>query len=205
MAHRRFEMFQYRQALVRMRQDASDCQIASVRHMGRRTAARLRQFLKHNWLDPALAMPEDEQIARAMAQSKRTGTTVSSLAAQRQRIQDWAEQGVTGWQSWPPCSVNRATAGATRRAGRILPDIRTDAAPKTTCRLDFEPGDAAVQVDFGAEPMLSLTNRRWAISATTPGNTYLMRFISLRNFRRSSFEISDCTGCLQRTSSKPNY
>ena len=35
-------MFQYRQALVRMRQGDSDRQIAVARIMGRRTAARLR-------------------------------------------------------------------------------------------------------------------------------------------------------------------
>ena len=37
-------MFQYRQALVRMRQGDSDRQIAAARIMGRRTAARLREF-----------------------------------------------------------------------------------------------------------------------------------------------------------------
>jgi hypothetical protein len=44
MARRRFEMFQYRQSLVRMRQGDSDRQIAAARIMGRRTAARLREL-----------------------------------------------------------------------------------------------------------------------------------------------------------------
>ena len=45
-------MFQYRQALVRMRQGDSDRQIAAARIMGRRTAARLRELaLQRNWLD----------------------------------------------------------------------------------------------------------------------------------------------------------
>jgi hypothetical protein len=44
MARRRVEMFQYRQALVRMRQGDSDRQIAAARIMGRRTAARLREL-----------------------------------------------------------------------------------------------------------------------------------------------------------------
>src|SRR5450759_4505203 len=97
MARRRFEMFQYRQALVRMRQGDSDRQIATARIMGRRTAARLRESsLEHNWLDPAGAMPEDEAIAAALVKPKRASTTISSLAAQRERIQAWAQQGVTG-------------------------------------------------------------------------------------------------------------
>ena len=58
MARRRFEMFQYRQALVRMRQGDSDRQIAAARIMGRRTAARLRELgAHHHWLDVAGPMP----------------------------------------------------------------------------------------------------------------------------------------------------
>ena len=90
-------MFQYRQALVRMRQGDSDRQIAAARIMGRRTAARLRELgTEHHWLDVASPMPADEAIAAALGQSKRASTTVSSLAAQRERIQGWAEQGVSG-------------------------------------------------------------------------------------------------------------
>jgi len=64
MARRRFEMFQYRQALVRMRQGDSDRQIADARIMGRRTAARLRELgTEHRWLDVAGPMPAHEAIA----------------------------------------------------------------------------------------------------------------------------------------------
>ena len=66
MARRTFEMYQYRQALVRMRQGDSDRQIAAARIMGRQKAACLRQScLEHNWLDPTVAMPEDEVLANA--------------------------------------------------------------------------------------------------------------------------------------------
>ena len=53
-------MFQYRQALVRMRQGDSDRQIATARIVGRRVAARLRDLgEQHHWLDATGAMPED--------------------------------------------------------------------------------------------------------------------------------------------------
>jgi len=69
MARRRFEMFQYRQALVRMRQGDSDRQIAAARIMGRRLAAQLRELgVKRDWLDATAAMPEDEAIAMALGQ-----------------------------------------------------------------------------------------------------------------------------------------
>ena len=58
MARKRFEMFQYRQTLVRMRQGDSDRQIATARIVGRRVVARLRELgEQHHWLDAAGPMP----------------------------------------------------------------------------------------------------------------------------------------------------
>ena len=52
---------------------------------------------------------------------------------------------------------------------RLVADIRSQLPPETTCRLDFEPGDAA-QVDFGAGPVLThpdgLPRRTWAFVMT---------------------------------------
>jgi len=42
MSHRRFEMYQYRQVLARMRQGDSDRDIARSRLMGRKKVAQLR-------------------------------------------------------------------------------------------------------------------------------------------------------------------
>ena len=42
MSNRRFEMYEYRQVLVRMRQGDSDRQIAKARLMGRNKADELR-------------------------------------------------------------------------------------------------------------------------------------------------------------------
>ena len=163
-------MFQYRQALVRMRQGDSDRQIAAARIMGRRTAARLREFsLERNWLDSAGAMPEDEAIAAAMVKPKRASTTISSLAAQRERIQVWVEQGVTGVAILAALQREQGWGGSYSAVRRMLADIRKDVPPETTCRLDFEPADAA-QVDFGAGPMLmhpdDKLRRTWAFVMT---------------------------------------
>ena len=163
-------MFQYRQALVRMRQGDSDRQIATARIMGRRTAARLRELgTQRNWLDATAAMPKDEAIATALLQPKRASTTISSLQAQRQRIQDWAEQGVTGVAIFAALQREQGWSGSYSAVRRILADIRRDQPPQTSCRLDFDPGEA-VQVDFGAGPMLThpdgKTRRTWAFVMT---------------------------------------
>ena len=159
-------MFQYRQALVRMRQGDSDRQIAAARIMGRRTAATLRELgIEHNWLDPLGAMPADEVIATALKAPKRASTTVSSLASQRARIAAWAQQGVSGVAILSALQREHAWGGSYSAVRRILADIRSDEPLDTTCRLDFEPGDAA-QVDFGAGPMLmhpdGRVRRTWA-------------------------------------------
>ena len=52
---------------------------------------------------------------------------------------------------------------------RLLADIRAKLPRETTCRLDFEAGDAA-QVDFGAGPTLihpdGQARRTWAFVMT---------------------------------------
>ena len=170
MARRRFEMFQYRQALVRMRQGDSDRQIAAARIMGRRTAARLRELgTERNWLDATAAMPDDEVIATVLGQPKRASTTVSSLAAQRERIQSWAEQGVSGVAIFAALQREQGWSGSYSAVRRILADIRSSEPPETSCRLDFAPGEAC-QVDFGAGPMLmhpdDKLRRTWAFVMT---------------------------------------
>jgi len=170
MARRRFEMFQYRQALVRMRQGDSDRQIAQARIMGRRTAARLREFaLERSWLDTATPMPEDAAIAAALSQPKRASTTVSALEVHRERIQGWAHQGVSGVAILAALQREYGWVGSYSGVRRMLADIRGAEPPETTCRLDFAPADAA-QVDFGAGPMLmhpdGKVRRTWAFVMT---------------------------------------
>lgn len=163
-------MFQYRQALVRMRQGDSDRQIAGARIVGRRVAARLRELgMQHHRLEATGPMPEDEAIAAALGQPKRASTTVSSLQAQRERIQAWAQQGVSGVAIFTALQREQGWSGSYSAVRRMLTDIRRGEPPETTCRLDFEPGDAA-QVDFGAGPMLTHPDgkprRTWAFVMT---------------------------------------
>lgn len=163
-------MFQYRQALVRMRQGDSDRQIATARIVGRRVAARLRELGERNhWLDATGPMPEDGVIAAALGQPKRASTTVSSLQAQRERIKAWAQQGVSGVAIFAALQREQGWSGSYSAVRRMLVEIRSGEAPESTCRLNFEPGDAA-QVDFGAGPMLThpdgKSRRTWAFVMT---------------------------------------
>ncbi len=63
MANRRFEMYEYRQVIYRMRQGESDRSIAKAGLMGRGKAAELRQLSKERgWLDKG-PLPDDSQLA----------------------------------------------------------------------------------------------------------------------------------------------
>ena len=63
MRNRRFEMYQYRQVLCRMRLGESDRTIAKAGLMGRRKAAELRSIaLAHGWLGQG-PLPEDSRLA----------------------------------------------------------------------------------------------------------------------------------------------
>ena len=58
MNNRRFEMYQYRHALARMRQGDSDRDIARSKLMGRKKIAAVRGAAqRHGWLDPGAPLP----------------------------------------------------------------------------------------------------------------------------------------------------
>ena len=77
-------MYEYRQALMRMRQGDSEREIARSKLMGRSKAARFRELARaQGWLDPERPLPEDAEIAAALGQPKLPVTTQSSIAAYR--------------------------------------------------------------------------------------------------------------------------
>mgnify|MGYP006906552367 CR=1 FL=1 len=77
-------MYEYRQALMRMRQGDSEREIARSKLMGRSKAARFRELARaQGWLDPERPLPEDAEIAAALGQPKLPVTAQSSIAAYR--------------------------------------------------------------------------------------------------------------------------
>lgn len=163
-------MFQYRQALVRMRQGDSDREIAAGKVMGRRKAAALRALAaSQDWLDTGRPLPEDAEIAAALTAPRRAATTVSSLEPWREQIQQWHSQRVSGTVILAALRREHGYSGSYSAVRRMLAELRSREPKPTTVRLAFEPGEAA-QVDFGAGPMLADPNgalrRTWAFVMT---------------------------------------
>ena len=64
MANRRFEMYEYRQVIYRMRLGESDRGIAKAGLMDRRKTGESRQLAKeHGWLNKG-PLPDDIELAR---------------------------------------------------------------------------------------------------------------------------------------------
>ncbi len=116
MARRSIEMYEYRQALMRMRQGDSEREIARSKLMGRSKAARFRELARaQGWLDPERPLPEDAEIAAALGQPKLPVTAQSSISAYRPLVEQWLTltQGVSGVVIiWPTSERAGARVGA---------------------------------------------------------------------------------------------
>ncbi|RQQ69351.1 IS21 family transposase, partial [Burkholderia stagnalis] len=98
MANRRFEVFEYRQVLVRMRQGDSDRDIARGGLMGRKKLTSVRREAEsRGWLDPAQPLPDDTEIAGAFGRTPHLPSTcVSTVEPFREQIRAWSTAGVQG-------------------------------------------------------------------------------------------------------------
>jgi transposase len=147
-------MFQYRQILVRLRQGDTDRDIARARLMGRHKTARLRALAaSRGWLDRAAALPDDGEIAQALASAKRASSTVSTLEPYRDLITRWVEQRVNGVAIHAALKREHGYSGSYSSVYRMLKALGASRPADATVPLTFEPAEAA-QVDFGAGPIV---------------------------------------------------
>lgn len=156
MSKRRFEMYHYRQALVRMRQGDSDRDLARARLMGRKKAAQLRELaMKQGWLAPDTALPEDAQLAAVLASSTALpATCVSTLEPWREEIAAWVAAGISGVRIHQALRERHGYQGSYSAVYRMLRAIEGARPPEVPMRLAFKPAEAA-QVDFGAGPAIT--------------------------------------------------
>ncbi|MDN7431559.1 IS21 family transposase [Burkholderia sp. AU45388] len=150
-------MFQYRQILARMRRGDSDRDIARGHLMGRTKLAVVRQAADaHGWLDPAWPMPDEAEIAAVFNKiPKPVRTCVSTVEPFRAQIRDWIAAGVQGTTIHEALRRNHGYTGSYSAVRRMVQHLSAERGVKATTILDFAPGDA-VQVDFGAGPMLTI-------------------------------------------------
>lgn len=151
MANRRFEMFEYRQVLARMRLGDTDRAIARPGLMGRAKAAALRrQADEAGLLLRDMALPDDVKLGRAQHREPARVSSVSLAEPHRERITKCWRRGIQGTTIHAALVRQHGFAGSCSSVRRMLAGLEA-AQPRATTVLEFKPGEAA-QVDFGKGP-----------------------------------------------------
>jgi transposase len=148
-------MYEYKEAVRRMRLGATDRELGRERVIGRKKAAGLRAIATgEGWLDATQPLPNEAQIHQALKLAKSNARTKpSSLAPWQETIQTWHAQGVQGVAIHAALVRNHGFNGHYSAVRRLLRKLRDREPIAPTMILEFGPGEAG-QVDFGAGPWL---------------------------------------------------
>ena len=152
MANRRFEMYEYRQVIYRMRLGESDRSIAKAGMMGRRKAAELRQLAKERgWLDKG-PLPDDSELVGYLKPKPATASNLSLVLPYADEVERWWRSGIQGTTIHQTLERKYDFSGSYSCVRRYLTTLKK-ANPEATTILEFEPAEAA-QVDFGKGPAI---------------------------------------------------
>jgi len=155
MANRRFEMFEYRQVIHRMRMGQSDRAIAKSGLMGRLKCAFVRTVAENRgWLSTDVPLPDDTELATVFTTEAIANPTHQSLSLPyEEQIKKWTQEGIC-WSTIHQTLVDQfGFKGSYSSVRRLAQKLRKN-NPQVTCILDFAPGEAA-QVDFGKGPTIT--------------------------------------------------
>ncbi len=154
MANRRFEMYEIRQIIHRLRLGESHRQIARAQRVGRRTIASIQEVAKeHGWLDPQAPLPEDEALAASMKAPRMAPQNVSSLIPYRAEVLEWHRQGIQATTIRQALARRYGYGGSVHTIYRFL-KREAVVAPAATIILAVDVGEL-VQVDFGSGPVIT--------------------------------------------------
>ena len=156
MSNRRFDMYHYRQILVRMRLGDSDREIARSKTMGRKKIAQVRELAsEHGWLVPDADIPDDPVLATVLGRNDALPTScLSTLEPWREQIAKWRAAGIQGTTIHAALARNHGYTGSYSSVYRFLIQLNALQVPEAPLRLEFKPAEA-VQVDFGAGPVIT--------------------------------------------------
>src|SRR5256885_14347368 len=129
-------MFQYRAALVRLRQGDSDRDIARSRLMGRHKVRALRALAEQQgWLSVDTPLPEESAIAQLIGQARRARSTISTVEPFRALVSRWNEQGVGGAAIHAALVREHGYSGSYSAVRRMLAQLAASRPREATVRL----------------------------------------------------------------------
>jgi len=152
MSNRRFEMYDYRHVIHRMRMGETDREIARTKIIGRAKCARVRSIAGQNgWLLQDSPLPDDTALAEVFEKRPDLNPTHQSVSRPyEEQIRNWLRDGVCLSTIHRALVDNFSFSGSYSSVRRLAQRLGCN-TPPATCVLDFDPAEAA-QVDFGRGP-----------------------------------------------------
>jgi transposase len=152
MSNRRFEMFEYRQVIHRMKMGETDRAIARSKLMGRLKCAQVRCVAEQNgWLTEAI-LPDDQVLAEMFQKDIPNISHDSYCRPHEDQIEKWFDAGIQGTTIYRALVDQFGFSGSYSSVRRLLKKFQKQ-KPDVSCMLDFAPAEAA-QVDFGKGPTI---------------------------------------------------
>src|ERR1700693_1581248 len=132
MANRRFEMYQYRQIIQRLRLGEADRAIARAERVGRVKVASLRELARERgWLNSADPMPEEVVLSAAVCAPRRTPQNLSTVEPFREQVLAWHAQGIQATTMHRALVRNHGYSGSVHALYRFL-DREGQSRPQAT-------------------------------------------------------------------------
>jgi transposase len=152
MAKRKFEMYEYRQIIVRLRLGESIRSIVQAKLACRGKVRSIRKIaLEQHWLDKQHEIPTDETLAKIFKPETLTPATQSTVLQYQKQIEDWCQQGIQANVMHAALQRQYGFTGSYNAVQRFAKKVKEKLSSKITTILDFKAGECA-QVDFGAGP-----------------------------------------------------
>ena len=151
MTNRKFDMFQYRQVLVRIRRGDLDRAISRSKAMGRKKIAQVRELaMPQGWLAMDLPMPDEHAMAALLG--RKESRPVSCIST----LEPWRTAGIQGTSIHSILTRNHGFTGSYSSVYRFLIRLGAQQVPDVSLRLGFAANEG-IQVDFGAGPLMTDT------------------------------------------------
>ena len=133
MANRRFEMYQYRHVIHRMRMGETDRAIARTKLMGRLKCAEVCAVAEQNgWLEDT-PLPEDQVLAAMLKKATANSTHDSHCLPHKDQIAKWFNTGIQGTTIHRALVEQFGFTGSYSSVRRLLQKLHK-ANPQVSCK-----------------------------------------------------------------------
>jgi transposase len=154
MGKRRFEMYEYRQIITRLRLGETIRGLTQAGLASRKKIRVIRKIaVQQNWLDKKSTLPADAELATFFKQPITSPVAQSAVLPYKEQVEEWCRQGIQGTTIYAALQRQHRFIGSYDSVQRFVKKIKDKLSVKATTVLAFKPGECA-QVDFGSGPKL---------------------------------------------------